>query len=398
MKKPYLIVGSLACAIWLAQAQQEEGIRVKQSDISLVYNQYLQTGDNSAVTGGIGTERLTIYGPAFSMSHTFGNNIIDFDLGIDVISSASTDNIDFVESSPSRLDARTYTSLGYSRILEEGRMTVNGGMSASIESDYTSVGVNFGVVGSSEDRMNTYSAQAQMFFDDLRWGRLQGGFLKPPIGLIYPEELRFREWYDVSNRNSYNLNLGFSRIIDQRNTFGGFLTLSFQEGLLATPFHRVYFNDGSLAVELLPNERFKAALTGSWNTFLGGNIILRNSLHGYVDTFSIGSFAVESEAVFKLNARWNLQPSARFYLQSASKYFAPFEAHDPSDEFYTSDYDLSEFNSLNLGLRLSHSPTGRKNGNLANISWQYYYYGRSNNLAAHTLSMILNFKPKKDNP
>ena len=69
MKKPYLIVGSLACTIWLAQAQQEETIRVSQSDISLVYNQYLQTGDNSAVTGGIGTERLTIYGPAFSISH-----------------------------------------------------------------------------------------------------------------------------------------------------------------------------------------------------------------------------------------------------------------------------------------------------------------------------------------
>ena len=393
MRRRFILASSLFTVLALAQSEPEESAEmvVTQTDVQLVYNQYLQTGDNSAVTGGLGTERLTIYGPAFSLSHQFGNNIIDFDLGVDVISSASTDNIDDVVSSVSRLDARTYTSLGYSRVMDEGRLTLTTGLSGSIESDYTSLGIDLGATRTDASKTATYSAQAQVFLDDLRWGRLQDGFLQAPLQLIYPEELRFQEWYDKYLRYSFNLNLGTTQFIDQRNSFGIFLVLSYQQGLLATPFHRVYFNDGSLAVEQLPSRRFKSALTGQWNTFVGGNIILRNSLNAFVDNFGILAAALENQTVFKLDPRWSLHPSIRFYLQSAADYFAPFGEHDPNQEYYTSDYDLSDFNAFTGGLGLTHRPVGRKNGPLSAVTWQYFYYGRSNQLQAHTLSMVFDF-------
>ena len=55
------------------------------------------------------------------------------------------------------------------------------------------------------------------------------------------------------------------------------------------------------------------------------------------------------------------------------------------------DYDLSDFNAFTGGLGLTHRPVGRKNGTLSAVTWQYFYYGRSNQLQAHTLSMVFDF-------
>ena len=82
--------------------------KVNRTDIELVYKHYLQDGNNSAVTGGIGTEKLMVYGPELSLKSEFKKNTISLNLGTDIISSASTDKIDFVVSSASKVDKRTY--------------------------------------------------------------------------------------------------------------------------------------------------------------------------------------------------------------------------------------------------------------------------------------------------
>ena len=45
----------------------------------------------------------------------------------------------------------------------------------------------------------------------------------------------------------------------------------------------------------------------------------------------------------------------RFYSQGASKYFAPYEGHISTDEYYTSDYDLSTFNAHQNGIGVSYT-------------------------------------------
>jgi len=49
-------------------------------------------------------------------------------------------------------------------------------------------------------------------------------------------------------------------------------------------------------------------------------------------------------------------PFVRFHTQSASDYFAGFEEHLSSEEFYTSDFDLSQLKSFKYGLGLSYAP------------------------------------------
>lgn len=389
MKKRYILAGALAFYLsWMkGQPEEENAFNVNESEIELVYNQYVQDGDNSAVTGGIGTERLTVYGPSFRFNRKFGSNEISFQLGSDVISSASTDNIDSKISSASRLDTRTYTEISYGKALDDNRLFVKGGLSTSIESDYFSFGKFLGVTAESENKMSTYSASLQIFNDDLRWGRLEGGLFRAPEFLIYPQELRGIDWHEEYKRDTYNLNLGLTRILNEKNTVGAFALVSLQKGLLSTPFHRVFLENGSIVVEQLPDTRLKGAITLRRNNFAWGNIIIRNSINNYLDDFGIYGISLENETAIKLDARWTFIPNFRYYHQQASKYFAPYRQSDPDNEFYTSDYDLSNFNSYSLGLRIGHIPLNKKSGDLRSFTLSYNFYGRSNNLASHTLSL-----------
>lgn len=398
MNKRTLLVGSLAFSLFFSRAQEQKTskFKVRETEVELLYNHYIQNGDNSAVTGGEGTEKLTVYGPSFGLKKTFGKNSISFQLGADIISSASTDNIDRIQSSASRLDARTYSNLNYSRYFEKSKMTLSAGISGSIESDYASFGKFFGFSKISPNDMRTYTAELQIFNDDLRWGRLDEGFLKAPKFLIYPSELRSQEWYDEHKRDSYNLNLGFTQIVDQRNTIGFFTILSLQKGLLSTPFHRIFFSDGTRGVEQLPNTRNKAAFSIKWNRFLSGGIILKNKIGGYTDDFGIQGLTLENETAIKLSPKWTLLPIFRFYTQEGSKFFAHKGQHDPSETYYTSDHDLSGISTYTFGMGWRHWPASRKNKGLHSFSFRYFFYSRSDGLRAHTVSTAFNFLKKRE--
>lgn len=397
MNKRSILVGSLAFSILFSKAQTKKTseFEVKETEVELLYNHYIQDGDNSAVTGGEGTERLIVYGPSFGLKKKFGKNGLNFQLGADIISSASTDNIDRIQSSASRLDARSYTSLGYTRYFEKSKTSLSVGLSGSVESDYFSFGKTLAFTKTTKNEMRTYSAELQIFNDDLRWGRLENGFLSEPQFLIYPVELRFQEWYDEYRRDSYNLNLGFTQVIDKRNTIGVFSALSLQKGLLATPFHRIFFSDNSRGVEQFPDQRQKMALTLKWNSFTPHGVILKNKVGGYMDDFGILGLTLENETAIKLSSKWTLLPTFRYYIQQGSKYFAPFGEHDPSETYYTSDYDLSSINSITIGMGWRHWPTARKNKGLHNFSFRYFFFSRSNGLKAHTVSTSFNFLKRR---
>ncbi len=391
MKNRYILVGSLLLSNFFSKGQPTDSIqniKINQSEVEILYNHYVQDGNNSAITGGIGTEKLSVYGPSLSLKRSFNKNVIDFQIGADIISSASTDKIDFVKSSASKLDTRAYANINYTRKLEKN-LSLSVGVGASIESDYLSYAHYLSTSKTSANGMQTYTAQFQYFNDDLRWGRLNGN---DELQLVYPEELRFQEWYDVYRRKSYNLNLGFSQIVDARNVLGLFSNFSYQTGLLATPFHRIYFSDGSEAVEQFPKSRIKASLALKWNRFIGGNVILRNSVGGYSDDFGISGFSLENETTFKLNPRWSLFSNLRFYNQKASKFFAPIDTHNSASSFYTSDYDLSKFSSIKIGLGAKFSPYSysKPNKRFDTATLSYHYYHRSNNLSAHMISLAIN--------
>ncbi|MEQ8582623.1 MAG: DUF3570 domain-containing protein [Marinoscillum sp.] len=359
--------------------------KVDHFTTQVVYNHYLQDGNNSAVTGGIGTEKLTVYGPSLRIRKDKQNRYFQLQTGVDIISSASADNIDFVVSSASRLDGRGYLYTTYGRELKDSGLTVDGGVGLSLESDYSSLKTELGVTKESADRMRKYSLQFQMFNDDLRWGLFHSEYYRP-AELVYPFELRNRnrEWYDTHNRNSYILKGGYTQVLNRKNMVGLFADLTLQKGLLATPFHRVYFTDGFLKVEQLPYQRWKGGMALRLHSFVGGNVILKNTMNYYLDSFEIRAISLENETSIKLSPVFILAPHFRFYVQEGTPFFKGYGAHERTDKYYTSDYDLSSFETYTLGIGLKEH-FDRKSS-LRTLALRYSYMYRSNGMQAHIIS------------
>ncbi|MEM9823286.1 MAG: DUF3570 domain-containing protein, partial [Bacteroidota bacterium] len=324
MKRKMILLGSLLFSWWASPAQSDATVfrkdTLKKTEIELLYSHYIQDGNNSAVTGGIGTEKLTVYATQAKLKRTYKKgNSWQLQAGADIISSASTDNIDDVVSSASILDARSYLNADYSWSPKNKQWQMTAGTGISIESDYLSFPFRAGTSYTSKDRARTYSLGVQYFYDDLRWGRIDKDHFRP-VTLIFPAELRGQSWFDTYLRRSFNAKVGFTQVVNKRLIVGVFPEWTYQTGVLATPFHRVFFNDGSLRVERLPDRRMKLGLGLKANAFVGGSTILNNGLSFYRDDFGILGFAIEQEANIKLNYLWTLMPFFRFYHQRGSKY------------------------------------------------------------------------------
>jgi hypothetical protein len=200
--------------------------------------------------------------------------------------------------------------------------------------------------------------------------------------IIYPEEIRFElenetdfdNLDDFANdaRNSHSVGLGFSQILSKKAPFSLSLDLIQQEGLLSTPFHRIYFADRPIFmaenfpiahdIERLPDTRFKTAVGGRFNYYLNETFVLRSYYRYYSDDFGITSNTASLEIPIKIGGRFTLYPGYRYYQQSASDYFNGYAEALSTDEFYTSDFDLSEFNAnqFSLGINYTDIFTGLK--------------------------------------
>ncbi len=364
--------------------------KISKTDIQLVYSHYMQNGDHSAVTGGKGTEKLTIFAPEITVRKrvdSLSNYAIN--VGVDFISSASTDKIDLIVSSASLHDRRVHLSFSYNTGKKGSSWSWGGTASGSMESDYLSWGLGISAHHIKKDKSREVSIEFESFLDDLRWGRVTGS---RPLKLVYPQELRGREWFSQYRRQSFNLNLAWEQTINKKMLLAVFPGLTHQRGLLGTPFHRVYFTDGSVRVENLPFQRWKLPLGIQLNSYLGNRLFLKNFYRFYWDNFGILAHTLESELPIKISPSFTMSPIFRFYHQRGARFFKPYGGHSPLDKYYTSDYDLSRFNSYETGLETRFTGLGKKpETTFNNFGLRYAWYHRNDGLNAHTITLLVDF-------
>lgn len=363
--------------------------KLKVEEVNLVSSYYRQDGNNSAVTGGTGTEKLTDisntidvrlakYG-AGGIKHNW-----DVEVGVDHYSSASSDKIDLnANSSASSSDIRFYPSVNYTRENEQKGRSFGIGASSSTEYDYQSFGANLNFSQKTEDRNGEFTARFQAYLDQVK--------------LLAPVELRGLPGTDDSgnaSRNTFVGSLGYSQVVNRNFQVLFQADLISQQGYLGLPFHRVYFSDGSVHQEKLPDSRFKLPLAARASYFLGDNIIIRGYYRFYADDWGIRSHTAELEVPVKLTPFLSLSPFYRYYTQSASKYFDGFQSHGPDGGFYTSNYDLSKFSSGFMGIGIRFTPVNGLLGikHLSMVELRYGHYDRSTNLNSDIISINIRYK------
>ncbi len=357
----------------------------KKIDVNFLNSYYQQDGNNGAVTGGIGTEQLTDFTQKLSINLSTSENFrFNIDAAYDYYSSASTDNIDNIQSSDSASDVRSQFAIGIEKRLDD-RRTSGFRLGTSIEYDYTSLnaGMNYGVI--SKNGNTSFDLNAQMFYD---WWYL-----------IYPQELRGKVQLPDNKRQSYNVALSLNQVINKRMQAAIMLEATYMNGLLSTPFHRVYFRDQNIPdIERLPSERLKVPIGVRWNTHLSERLILRTYYRYYWDSWGMEGHTASLEMPIKITRFFAIYPHYRYHTQTSVDYFAPYKNHQISNVFYTSDYDLSALQSHTYGFGLMYSRSegiakikmpfkSRPYFSIESIDLKYSHYNRSTGLSGDIISL-----------
>ena len=153
MKRIFLTAAGLIALLHsFSQNAQDSTVfksrKLKIEEINLVSSYYSQNGSHAAVTGGIGSEKLTDIANVFDIKlprydTKLRKQSFDLEVGIDHYTSASSDMIDLkANSSASHADTRIYPSLNWSIENEKTGTGFGIGVSASTEFDYKSFGAN----------------------------------------------------------------------------------------------------------------------------------------------------------------------------------------------------------------------------------------------------------------
>ncbi|MBO0590108.1 DUF3570 domain-containing protein [Cellulophaga sp. E16_2] len=410
--------------IGLALHAQETAYKkrvLETTEVDALFSYYNQDGSNAAVSGGDGSEELTDVTSTIVVRLPMNDDdVLTVDVGISAYSSASSSNINpldgsvnervspyIASSGASQSDVLVHVNPTYQHSSDDRNKVWTANAYLSSEYDYSSIGFGGGYAQLFNEKNTEITASAKVYFDTWKPQypiELRDGFFDDRVignGTYAPNFTAF----ESENRNSYSLSLGFSQILSKRVQGSVFLDLVAQDGLLSTPFQRVYFSDVDdffiqdfqLAddVERLPNTRFKIPIGGRLNYFINDYLILRSYYRFYSDDWGIKSHTASLELPIKISSLFTVYPTYRYYTQTAADYFYAKEEATSGLDYYTSDYDLSKFNAhqYGFGIRYKDIFTDAKllSFGLKTIDLRFSNYDRSDGLSSYIFTFGTTF-------
>lgn len=485
MKKIFLFAIILTPFIVFSQTNEDTSKTyvkrvLENTEVDLISSFYGQDGDNAAVTGGIGTEKLTDVATTITISIPLNDNdIFTIDATISAYSSASSSNLNpfdtsgasrngddddddddkegkisalssvtgspWVESSgASKGDVWVNGDFGYIHTSEDRNSIIGANVSFAKEYDYTSIGVGGNFIKLFNEKNTEIGIKANIYLDNwqpvypteiksyneanknLNKGFFEGVDILDQNGTVI-NKTSSTVWipYNTTlvenkSRNTYSASISFSQILSKKAQISLFLDVVQQNGWLANPMQRVYFADRdnyyigtatSIAnytskentdvfqladdIERLPDTRFKLPIGARFNYYINEIISLRTYYRYYYDDWGITAHTANIELPIKISNKITLYPTYRYYTQTAADYFAPYEELLSTSEFYTSDYDLSEFNANQFGFGISYTDifTTRRIWKLGlkSVDLKYSNYKRNTGLTAGIISAGFKF-------
>lgn len=359
-----------------------------EADFILGY--YQQDGEHSPVTGGRGTEELHDYSSKLMLNVPLDSvSKVQMNLHINHYTSASTDKINSIVSSASYDDRRVQVDGGYSHDWRKTHLSMSVNAGTSIESDYISVFAGANWSKASVDNNRSFSFGMKSYWDT--WV------------VIFKEELRDigPQYIHTDKRRTLDIEASYFQVLHKRLQGSVSLGMIYQTGLLSTPFQTVFYTDGKMGVELLPDTRFKIPIAFRLNYFAGNAVIFRMYYRFYWDSWDILANTASIEIPLKLHRTFSVYPFYRYHVQTAASYFAPYMMHETTAIFATSDYDLSGLHSHKFGMGIRFSPlygNFEKNRSKPNhyarirrIDLRGAYYMRSDGLRAGIITINLGF-------
>lgn len=443
----FLLVGFTVFSQESSDSIQFKKRVLESTEVDFLLSYYKQDGSKSAVSGGIGSEELTDLASNIVVAMPLNDDdVLTVDIGISAYSSASSSNINPFDngqkptpwqssSGASESDQLLSITANYAHTSDSRNFIWNADVSFSNEYDYNSVGIGGGVAHLFNNKNSEISLKVNAYLD--QWQPIYPKELQQYIDFgtnfsngatVWDQNGQATTNYLPSafqtissvNRNSYSASFGFSQVLTKKLQVSVFFDVLQQQGLLSTPYHRIYFADKAnyyigqaqyipeyenesntgvykLAddIERLPDSRFKLPIGARLNYYINERFVLRTYYRYYTDNWDIQSHTASIELPIKVSERFTVFPTYRFYTQTQSKYYAPYETHLSTEKYYTSDADLSGFDANQYGFGINYTDifTGGKIWKLGlkNIDLRFNHYQRSDNLTANIATIGFKF-------
>ncbi|HEY5327462.1 MAG TPA: DUF3570 domain-containing protein [Mucilaginibacter sp.] len=389
--------------------------RLKIDEIDLVSSYYSQNGDHSPITGGIGTERVTDFSNGLNLNLVWLNqamnkNTLAVGLGYDHHTSASAAFV-ALHGGSNPNGTRIYPSLDWTVENAKTGGTFGIGAYYSGEYNYKSKGLDMHWSKKTNNKSGEFDVKLQGYFDQVRL-IFPSEFVPPPPPVTAGttvittasgntvvlssngQRTNTKNSLPSSPRTTLTAAFSYSQQINSRLQVMFLGDVVTQSGYLGLPFHRVYFNTGKDTIEKLPSSRFKLPVGFMLNYFLGDNIILRSYYRYYVDSWGMRSNTASLEIPYKVTPFFSISPFYRYYDQTAARYFLPYEAHNPTDAYYTSNYAFSKFQAGFYGIGFRIAPPKGVFGwqNLHELEIRYGHYTQTTDMVSDVLSVSMGFK------
>ncbi len=305
MKVLYVIIGVFLMAV--AFGQEQDSITYKKrvlesTEIDILTGFYSQNGNNAAVTGGIGTEKLSDVAPKIVVAIPLNaDDVLTIDGTISAYTSASSSNLNpfdksgasrgyddddddddngesgganspkgspWIESSgASKSDVWISGNAAYSHTSDNRNNIYSAHVGFATEFDYKSIGFGAGYTRLFNDQNSEISIKGNVYLD--QWhpqyptelisfeevdGNLYEGFffgvdILDQNGNVINKDATTK-WnpsnfssISTKSRNSYSGSLVWSQVLSKRAQFALDVDLVQQSGWLGNPMQRVYFGD-----------------------------------------------------------------------------------------------------------------------------------------------------------
>ena len=132
-------------------------------------------------------------------------------------------------------------------------------------------------------------------------------------------------------------------------------------------------------------------------------LIIKSFYRYYADSWGVTANTFEITTPVKVSQSLRLYPFYRLLLQEQADYFDSFGKHLRTDEFFTSDFDLSTFDATKIGMGLTYTPLfglsrfklRKKMTVFKSFSLRYAHYSRTDGLTADVVTIGLQFKMKQ---
>ncbi|MFT5441022.1 MAG: hypothetical protein ACI8W3_000062 [Myxococcota bacterium] len=158
------------------------------------------------------------------------------------------------------------------------------------------------------------------------------------------------------DKQSLSMNAGISQIINRRSTVQTSLSYKLGKGFLSDPYKRALIDPvlGITVSDKRPDERHQVSwLTQYRYHFESANASLHADYRFHYDDWKVNSHTFSAKWVQNLLSDYiQIIPSLRYYSQSQAYFYKPFYSSLRNDELASSDYRLSPYGSLTLGMRM----------------------------------------------